>query len=76
MNRASDAAPTGRRGCRSCPNCVATCLPTAQVPKDIDHSKTRARNPQTNGICERFHKTVQDEFYAVVFWKSNPGEFL
>ena len=33
--------------------------------EDIDHSKTRARRPQTNGICERFHKTMQDEFYAV-----------
>ena len=37
--------------------------------EDIDHSKTRARNPQSNGICERFHKTVQDEFYAVAFRK-------
>ena len=33
----------------------------------IDHSKTKARSPQTNGICERFHKTIQDEFYAVAF---------
>ena len=37
--------------------------------EDIDHSKTRARRPQTNGICERFHKTMQDEFYAVAFRK-------
>jgi len=37
--------------------------------EDIDHSKTKARHPQTNGICERFHKTVQDEFYAVAFRK-------
>lgn len=37
--------------------------------EDIDHSKTRARRPQSNGICERFHKTVQDEFYAVAFRK-------
>jgi len=36
---------------------------------DIDHSKTKARSPQTNGICERFHKTIQDEFYAVAFRK-------
>ncbi len=28
-----------------------------------------ARHPQTNGICERFHKTIQDEFYAVAFRK-------
>ena len=25
--------------------------------EDIDHSRTKARSPQTNGICERFHKT-------------------
>lgn len=35
----------------------------------IDHSKTKARHPQTNGICERFHRTVQDEFYAITFRK-------
>lgn len=35
----------------------------------IDHSKTKARSPQTNGICERFHRTVQEEFYAVAFRK-------
>ncbi|EQA71680.1 integrase core domain protein [Leptospira noguchii serovar Panama str. CZ214] len=37
--------------------------------EDIDHSKTKARHPQSNGICERFHRTVQDEFYAVAFRK-------
>lgn len=37
--------------------------------EDIDHTKTKARSPQTNGICERFHKTIQDEFYAVAFRK-------
>ena len=37
--------------------------------EDIDHSKTKARRPQTNGICERLHKTMQDEFYAVAFRK-------
>lgn len=30
---------------------------------DIEHTKTRARHPQTNGICERFHKTILQEFY-------------
>ena len=33
----------------------------------VDHSKTKARSPQTNGICERFHRTIQEEFYAVAF---------
>jgi len=37
--------------------------------EDIDHSRTKARSPQTNGVCERFHKTIQDELYAVAFRK-------
>jgi hypothetical protein len=37
--------------------------------EDIDHSRTKARHPQTNGICERFHRTIQEEFYAVAFRK-------
>lgn len=36
---------------------------------DIDHTKTKAKHPQTNGICERFHKTVLQEFYQVTFRK-------
>ena len=37
--------------------------------EDIDHSRTKAKSPQTNGICERFHRTIQEEFYAVAFRK-------
>jgi len=37
--------------------------------EDIDHSRTKARSPQTNGICERFHKTVLNEFYRVALRK-------
>ena len=37
--------------------------------EDIDHSRTKTKSPQTNGIVERFHKTVLDEFYRVVFRK-------
>jgi transposase InsO family protein len=36
---------------------------------DIDHTRTKAKSPQTNGICERFHKTVLQEFYQVAFRK-------
>jgi transposase InsO family protein len=36
---------------------------------DIDHSRTKAKSPQTNGICERFHKTILNEFYQVAFRK-------
>ena len=34
---------------------------------DIEHTKTRAASPQTNGICERFHKTILQEFYQITF---------
>jgi len=51
--------------------------------EDIEHFLTKAKSPrpskattpqdevrgQTNGICERFHKTIQQEFYAVAFRK-------
>lgn len=30
---------------------------------EIEHTKTKVRHPQTNGICERFHKTILNEFY-------------
>ena len=36
---------------------------------DIDHSKTKTKHPQTNGICERFHKTILNEFYQTAFRK-------
>ena len=36
---------------------------------DIDHTKTKAMSPQTNGICERFHRTILQEFYQVTFRK-------
>ena len=37
--------------------------------ENIDHTRTKAKSPQTNGICERFHRTVLDEFYRVAFRK-------
>lgn len=37
--------------------------------EDIDHTKTKAKSPQTNGICERFHRTMLEEFYQVAFRK-------
>jgi len=37
--------------------------------EDIDHTRTKTKSPQTNGICERFHKTVLNEFYRVAFRK-------
>ena len=37
--------------------------------ENIDHSRTQTKSPQTNGIVERFHKTVLNEFYRVAFRK-------
>ncbi|GAB1146667.1 MAG: hypothetical protein SwBeaBPW_09560 [Shewanella algae] len=39
------------------------------VINDIDHTKTKAMSPQINGICERYHKTILQEFYQVTFRK-------
>ena len=37
--------------------------------ENVDHSRTKANSPQTNGICERFHRTIKDEFYDIAFRK-------
>lgn len=37
--------------------------------ENIDHTKTKAKSPQTNGICERFHRTILNEFYRIAFRK-------
>ncbi|MFL3877180.1 hypothetical protein wTkk_001121 [Wolbachia endosymbiont of Trichogramma kaykai] len=37
--------------------------------ENIDHSRTKAYSPQTNGICQRFHRTMQDECYNIIFRK-------
>lgn len=36
---------------------------------DIEHSRTKAYHPQTNGCTERLNQIIQDEFYAVAFRK-------
>lgn len=35
----------------------------------IEHTRTKAYSPQTNGICERFHRTILEEFYRITFRK-------
>lgn len=42
--------------------------------EDIDHTRTKAKSPQTNGICERFHRTMQEEFYSIIFRKKIFGD--
>lgn len=41
---------------------------------DIDHTKTKAMSLQTNGIYERFHKTILQDFYQVTFCKKLYGD--
>jgi transposase InsO family protein len=41
--------------------------------ENIDHTRTKVKSPQTNGICERFHKTMLNEFYRIVFRKKLYG---
>ena len=38
--------------------------------EDIDHSTTRAKSPQSNGIVERFQRTMLNEFNQVAFRKN------
>jgi transposase InsO family protein len=37
--------------------------------ENIDHSKTKVTSPQTNGMCERFHQTIKNEFYDIALRK-------
>ena len=37
---------------------------------DVEHTKTKVNSPQTNGIFERFHKTILQEFYQIAFGKN------
>ena len=34
-----------------------------------DHTRTKTKSPRTNGIRERFHKTLTGEVYRVAFRK-------
>jgi transposase InsO family protein len=37
--------------------------------ENIEHTRTTVKSPQTNGIVERFHKTMRNEFYRITFRK-------
>lgn len=37
----------------------------------VDHRTTKVRSPETNGFAERFHRTVQEEFFGIAFRKTS-----
>lgn len=55
------------RGTEDCGKAETHDYPLYLALNDIEHTKTKARHPQTNGIGERFHKTILQEFYQVAF---------
>ncbi|MDP6453809.1 MAG: IS481 family transposase [SAR202 cluster bacterium] len=57
------------RGTEYCGNRENHAYQLYMAIEDIDHTRTKANSPQTNGICERFHKTMQDECYSILFRK-------
>lgn len=57
------------RGTEYCGNIESHAFQLYLGVENIDHSKTKARSPQTNGICERFHRTMKQEFYDIAFRK-------
>lgn len=36
----------------------------------LEHRRIRPGSPESNGFCERFHRTVKEEFFAVAFRKT------
>ena len=68
LNRALTA-----RGTESCGAPTRHVYELYLAVENIDHTRTKTRHPQTNGICERFHKTMLDEFYRVAFQKKIYG---
>lgn len=57
------------RGTEYCGNVEHHAFELYLAVEDIEHTRTKVRHPQTNGICERFHKTILNEFYRVAFRK-------
>ena len=43
--------------------------------EDIDHTRTKTRDHQTNGICEPFNSTVLDKFSRPMGGGANPVGF-
>ena len=59
--------PHARGGVSICSGMVCHLEPYSPRPWGCFLNCGNDRHPQTNGICERFHKTVLHEFYQVAF---------
>ena len=57
------------RGTEYCGRRRSARLPAVPGHQRHRPHKTKVKSPQTNGICERFHKTILQEFYQVTFRK-------
>ena len=57
------------RGTEYCGNLESYAYQLYLAVENIDHTRTKASSPQTNGICERFHRTLKQEFYDIAFRK-------
>lgn len=61
------------RGTEYCGNPEAHEYELYLAVENIDHTRTKVKSPQTNGICERLHETMLNEFYRVTFRKKLYG---
>ena len=55
------------RGTEYCGNVEGHDYQLNLAVNQIEHTRTKAQSPQTNGIYERFHMTEFQEFYQVTF---------
>ena len=57
------------RGTEYCGKVEYNDYPLYLALNDIEQTKTKAKSPHTNEICERFHRTLLQEFYQVALRK-------
>ena len=63
--RCSASSPTGERNIVGAPvDMITSC---SWRSRTSNTPRPRSNHRQTNGICERFHKTILQEFYQVTF---------
>src|SRR5262249_47726624 len=66
-SRSTGCSPIAERNTAGCP--ITTSTSCTWPWRTSTTRGRRPRSPQTNGICERFHKTMLNEFYRVAFRK-------